>query len=494
MDLSTGEKKCDLEGSPSQSKFNEFTAPISKCQSPYNKRWLAGKVAWGVVWTVCCSFMTGFIITNFNEFIEYNPITIMTFVDQPEKPDPIVIKLCNNVFLDEVKIREYNGSAFDSEAIQFLKEMVSMNGSANHQNWIYPSPFFDYFMFSPEIFDAFKLDISRFMITCFISGTFHDCTQSFKFHLDAETSCFMAELDVKGYGINRAVLLGFYFDSNVKFGKHSAGTSVFVRIYHPDDYLSPLEGFSIEANEFAIVTETVEQKIQKNSFEKAKCINHEGLQWYSFTGEPFQVSYHPKYCVHLCITETLYKDCNCSFSLGLNITNKNCIMAQKARNCLSDALNKTAKIEDNSKSCLLNCLPKCNRKELKTSVLKEHNKLSAFRLITLLDHAVTHGQKSDLTLKLQHKINSSNDSLGVAEKMLPNMGHLTVYFRNEQQMLVYEVIPYMTFPTFLSNVGGLMGMWLGLSAMSMLEFLEIKASNFWRRYLRIKVAPGTFDS
>ena len=101
------------------------------------------------------------------------------------------------------------------------------------------------------------------------------------------------------------------------------------------------------------------------------------------------------------------------------------------------------------------------------------------------------GQETSLAAKLLHEMQSSNDSLAVAERIVPNVAELSFYLREEQQMLKYEVLPLMTFSTFLSNVGGLVGMWLGLSAISLLELLERKLSELWKLPVKTDVVPQT---
>ena len=50
-----------------------------------------------------------------------------------------------------------------------------------------------------------------------------DCAKSFHFYSDMGMSCFQAKIELHGYGINRALMMGLYFDPVFKFGKHSAG-------------------------------------------------------------------------------------------------------------------------------------------------------------------------------------------------------------------------------------------------------------------------------
>ena len=132
------------------------------------------------------------------------------------------------------------------------------------------------------------------------------------------------------------------------------------------------------------------------------------------------------------------------------------------------------------------------QKSLKLSVLKDQTVRSPLKFRSNLEGIVTFpGQETSLAAKLLHEMQSSNDSLAVAERIVPNVAELSFYLREEQQMLKYEVLPLMTFSTFLSNVGGLVGMWLGLSAISLLELLERKLSELWKLPVKTDVVPQT---
>ena len=135
-----------------------------------------------------------------------------------------------------------------------------------------------------------------------------------------------------------------------------------------------------------------------------------------------------------------------------------------------------------SKDCLANCLPKCKQTTLKTSDLRERDKYTPLKFKKLLNQSTRYlGQDSPTFLDLMHKINSSPNPLEVSRQYLPNIAHVTFFFRNEQQQLVLEIKPFMTFAQFLSNVGGLMELWLGLSVISAIELVEVKVSTLCKR-------------
>ena len=56
------------------------------------------------------------------------------------------------------------------------------------------------------------------MISCLLFEDFSDCSDKFQFHMDFTNLCYQAKIDLGGLGGNRALTMGFYFDSSQKFG------------------------------------------------------------------------------------------------------------------------------------------------------------------------------------------------------------------------------------------------------------------------------------
>ena len=74
-----------------------------------------------VTWIVCLTVLGLFTMSVFYEFIENNPVTIITFINKPEYPDPVVVKVCPSVFLDQQKILSYNGTEINyKEGLPYL--------------------------------------------------------------------------------------------------------------------------------------------------------------------------------------------------------------------------------------------------------------------------------------------------------------------------------------------------------------------------------------
>ena len=74
-----------------------------------------------VTWIVCLTVLSLFTMSVFYEFIENNPVTIITFINKPENPDPVVVKVCPSVLLDQQKILSYNGTEINyKERLPYL--------------------------------------------------------------------------------------------------------------------------------------------------------------------------------------------------------------------------------------------------------------------------------------------------------------------------------------------------------------------------------------
>ena len=68
---------------------------------------------------------------------------------------------------------------------------------------------------------------------------------------------------------------------------------------------------------------------------------------------------------------------------------------------------------------------------------------------------------------------SSPNPKETADEIAKHVAQLTFYLESDKPEKHVEIIPIMTLPTFLGNMGGLIGMWLGVSAISLIEVLEL---------------------
>ena len=107
------------------------------------------------------------------------------------------------------------------------------------------------------------------------------------------------------------------------------------------------------------------------------------------------------------------------------------------------------------------------------TVFKERDKYTKYKILTLLqDLTARYGYESKISKLIAQRMMLSGDLLAEADRLRESIAYVTFYLKNNQQEVVVQIVPFMTFATFVSNVGGLMGLWLGLSAISIMQFLE----------------------
>ena len=78
-------------------------------------------------------------------------------------------------------------------------------------------------------------------------------------------------------------------------------------------------------------------------------------------------------------------------------------------------------------------------------------------------------RRSSLAGKLA--LDLADNSIKDADKILKSFARVSI-FAQKWQVKVEEVVPRVTMETFVRNIGGLLGMWLGLSVISVMESFE----------------------
>ena len=221
-----------------------------------------------------------------------------------------------------------------------------------------------------------------------------------------------------------------------------------------------------------MATLSIVHRYQSESFEKAKCVHKYGSQTYTFTGEPFETPYDRYSCVDLCYAKITYELCGCGNVVGWNLTKTDCLHEQRNRDCLLRTDHNFTELEQKVVGCSSKCLPKCNQKYFETQVWRKQRKWTNYTFQTVLQLIARSEEKEFSKAKrlLQVYENFSHDGEEVP-KITASMSHVFIRLKNEPVKVV-EIIPLVTFSTFISNVGGILGMCLGLSAVSVYEILQ----------------------
>ena len=459
----------------SEQTQEDYPSDLELEKDPLNSRreemGLMGKSVWIILHSVCFIALVYFSWNVTMQYLEQTPMTSISYEDPPKKPDPVVVMICNNVLMDYRKILNYKSDKFSYDSYEFLHQAASGNISFNDSLWVLPSLSKNLFLISNRIKQEFKLDLEDFMIGCLVTKTSHDCMHQFKWQPSLYMSCYKATLNLEGYGIYNVLGVSFYFDPLLILGKYTSKLGAYISIFHPDDYIDPMEGFFLAPQTSVEVKATSVQRVQKKSFEKSKCVKGKLLDEFNFTGVPFEAIYNEKSCYDLCIAQEFHHLCNCSGYFGWNLTNTECIESADMKKCLKDAVAAYSNLDEGFKPCTDKCLRKCDQKSLQLKIFKEEFKMTGDRIRLILGTAAFLNFTHPVIKKMGKVFENQSDKVAAADEVSKHYAQMTFYMERSQEKVI-ETMAKTTFETFISNIGGLMGMCLGLSAVSLAELLQ----------------------
>ena len=400
-----------------------------------------------------------------------DPITITEFVDITATTNDLKVKICNNVFMDPQKILSYNGSEIDYESYKFLAESFRSNDMFEGKDWhTYSTLSSDRFILSSRILEEFNLDLHEFMIACQV-GTTNTCTKLFKPVIDNFMFCYEAVITIHGIGLESAIKISMYFDPEINLGKHTSYLGAIILASHPEDYLQAVgNGIFLLPNEAALVDVSSTYRTQTQSFPNAPCVDKKGLEMHNFTGKPFYTTYSIDSCMQMCYSKVFYDNCNCAPYTSWNVTNTECLEDRKNWECIRKlAYDKEAMAK--MPKCATQCAPMCEQKMFdvrfqKKSIISRQSHRDSWPIRVYLNEFIEDGSASSLAPKLLEKLEK-----GASENISENIGFAQIWMKSPT-VTVLTIEPKVTFVVFLSNAGGLLGMWLGVSALSFLTFLE----------------------
>ena len=425
-------------------------------------------------WAICTVVLAYFSNQMLKEYSRNLPVTVTTFVDPPEIPDPVRVKICNSVFLDPEKILHYDGADISSDQFNFLYQAAIKNYSFNDRLFVLNSEIRQQLLLSSRTLNKFKLDKEKFMLFCYSRYYFQGCFSNFTWHLETTGGCYQADLQLYAYGLYDLFSIRFYFDPELALERYTRGRiGAYVSITHPQDSVSSSDTFFLSPNDAVLVSAKTVHKVQIVSFQDSKCVHRYGLETFNFTGEPFQTLYNTDSCMELCHAETVFKFCRCASTTAWNITKSTCLEDPENVECILRLLRHNVHyMEQSARPCVSKCSSKCEEKKREVEMTKVQLNLVKQTIVSFLNGPSLSSVNPQLRDRLLTDLFTNANDTAKVDQISKNFAELKFHMKTGERVTKMETVPLMSFGTLISNLGGLVGMWLGLSVVACFEFVK----------------------
>ena len=425
---------------------------------------------WVVTRVPCFIFLAVLSLDLLIEYQEKNPATITTYIEYPTNSSIVKVKICNTVFLDPQKILTYNQKEFDLEAYEFLYQAAKGNTAFNDSGWVKTDHMKPVFMISSRVRRQFLREIDQFMVGCHVRETYQSCPALFSYFDESYNPCFEGLINLGGIGLHYAATFFLYYDRKTTMGRYTRANGANVVLAHPEQHTPYVHGSFIGAGDLLTLSGSFILKKQEKAFKNSRCVNKSGLESQNFTGEHFETVYSTFSCGDICFAEKYFEVCGCPVFAGWNITKTECLEKQQYRNCVSNPEVFFSHISEIENCVDKKCWPPCDQKIMDVNPKTTPLNFGSGGLVSLLEEISSRSpETSSLAAGLLQQI-KYNDS--AEDEISKNFAQLSLYILDDRLITNLEIVQMVSFPTLVGNLGGLLGMWLGLSVISMINFME----------------------
>ena len=165
------------------------------------------------------------------------------------------------------------------------------------------------------------------------------------------------------------------------------------------------------------------------------------------------MQYSQQYCIELCFQRLVIKECGCTDFYSISLDDVD-ICYQSSYNCVDEVYNNFTNKNFFNQICLPLCPLQCNQTSFKVST-------SSTQLVT-----------EYFSKRIKNKANELNITDLDLEDEKNSIIRFNIYFDSLSYTLITESAA-MDLVVLLSNIGGTMGLFLGVSVLTFMEFFEI---------------------
>ena len=424
-----------------------------------NEHWPI-KIAWILIVLASTGLCSYFVIENLISYLEFGVITKMTFIKESTSQFP-TISICNS-----------NPFTTNNSSI-YVKNLLSQNEFSQFLNYtdanlpIEPNKFVArYYTFinaynlTNDVQKSLGLSIDQMLISCLYMG--NNCTSSdFEWYYDLiNGNCFryntgglnttLKNISVKGKrkGLKLEMFVGSAND--VEINHPSTG----VRIFIHKNSIKPVVGEGLDVATGKETNIAVGRTIfKKLSYPYSDCVS-ESNSFYYRTQIRLNGNYSFRGCIDYCFQENLIKACGCQDPKGSIIDNdvRVCSALSDLNGCAFNyyTLFYSGNLQETCSYCKYEC----------RTVFYEFS--SSFNSYP----SVNYGQ---FLLRL-NKIKSNN--ITSFKKLKRNVLSLNIFY-DELKYTLIEEVPSIDLFTLFSGIGGIMGLFLGMSFINFFEIVEL---------------------